>query len=133
MKHRTDPLAAPLRPAVRALAVALLMLAAMIGGTFPSHAESSAVPPPPVQTAAGPVACPYHASSPLDTRNGGGCLTETYVSTPSTIPPIPPVLPVPIGSFVPPWLVDPDGAGPALAPAASAVTTDLHALCVSRT
>ncbi|MCF2529009.1 hypothetical protein [Yinghuangia soli] len=136
MKHRTEHQAAPLRPAVRALSVALLMLAALIGGAFPSHAEASASAHP-QPGAAGPVvpaACPFHASSPQDSQGRpGGCGTETHVCTPSTSPPIPPVLPAPLGSFVPPWLVDPDGAGPAFAPAASAVPTDLTDLCVSRT
>lgn len=131
--HRTDHQAAPLRPAVRALAVALLMLAALIGGTFPSHAEP-APPPPPATQGAGDLACPFHAKSPDDTQGGpGGCNAEVYVCTASTVPPIPPAVPAPVGSFVPPWLVDPDGSGPALAPAASAVATDINDLCVSRT
>ncbi|WP_436770650.1 hypothetical protein [Yinghuangia sp. YIM S09857] len=132
MKHRTDPGAAPLRPAVRALAVALLMLGALIGGTFPARAEPVPAPPPP--SAADPMACPYHATSPSDSQgNPQGCGSEVSVCTPSTIPPIPPVLPVPVGSFVPPWLLDPDGTGPALDTAPSAVPTDLTDLCVSRT
>lgn len=132
VKHRTDAQAAPLRPAVRALAVALLMLAALIGGTFPSHAEPAATPPP---SAAGPLACPYHAKSPHDSQGNSpqGCGSEVSVCTPSTVPPIPPGVPVPVGSFVPPWLLDPDGTGPALATSGSAVPTDLTGLCVSRT
>ncbi|UGQ10643.1 hypothetical protein LO772_28010 [Yinghuangia sp. ASG 101] len=136
MKHRTDHQTAPLRSGVRVLAVALLMLGALIGGAFPSHAESPSAPPPTfVFGVDGPVACPYHASSPQDAQGGpgGGCAAEANVKAPSTVPPVPPVLTTPVGSFVPPWLVDPDGTGPALAAAASAVGTNLCGLCVSRT
>lgn len=136
MKHRTERQAAPLRPAVRALAVAVLMLAALIGGAFPSHAEPSAPahPMPGAAGSVGPVACPFHASSPSDSHGRpGGCGPVLHVCTPSTVPPIPPVLPAPLGSFVPPWLVAPDAAGPAPGSAASAVATELTDLCVSRT
>lgn len=136
VKHRTDLQTAPLRSGVRVLAVAFLMLAALIGGAFPSHAEASSAPPPTfVFGTDGPVACPYHASSPQDAQGGpgNGCAAEANVKAPSTVPPVPPVLPPPVGSFVPPWLVDPDGAGPAHAAAASAVGTNLCSLCVSRT
>lgn len=136
VKHRTDHQTAPLRSGVRVLAVAILMLGALLGGAFPSHAETPAAPPPTfVFGTDGPVACPYHATSPEDARGGpgNGCAAEANVQAPSTVPPVPPVLPVPVGSFVPPWLADPDGTGPAHAAAASAVGTDLCRLCVSRT
>jgi hypothetical protein len=132
VKHRTESVAAPLRPVVRALAVALLMMGALLGGTFPVHAEPAA----PVPHGAGsvPLLCPYHAASPGDSHGDpGGCGTETHACAQSTVPPIPPVLPAPVGSYVPPWLVEPDGSGSALAPASSAVVPTLHDICVSRT
>ncbi|MDI2132691.1 hypothetical protein [Yinghuangia seranimata] len=134
MTHRTDVLAAPLRPAVRALAVALLMLAALLGGTFPAHAAASAPPAVTASDTGQPMLCPFHASSPDDAHGGpGGCHPDVRVCSQSTVPPVPPVFPPPVGSFVPPWLVDPDAVGPAPASAGSAVPTELTHLCVSRT
>lgn len=131
--HRTDFVAASLRPAVRVLAVALFVLAAVTSGAFPAHAEQAAAPPP-VVPFTGPIACPYHVSSPHEPQGGsGGCGSEVRVCQVSTVPPLPPVVDAPDGSFVPPWLVDPDASGSALAAAPSAVSRDLHDLCVSRT
>ncbi|WTW99321.1 hypothetical protein OG216_40925 [Streptomycetaceae bacterium NBC_01309] len=117
---------------LRALLVALLMLVTLAGGTFPAQAEPTVVTASDAAAAAAgeAVACPYQAQGPNDTR---GCGSAAQVCASSTVPPVPPVLPVPVGPFSLPWFVGPDGSGPALARAPSAVATNLAELCVSRT
>lgn len=134
--RRGDLRAGVRRPLLRVLLLALLALATLIGGgTLPAQAAPAAAPATvsaATVTAPGDeaVACPYRAQSPNDAR---GCGSAAPVCTSSTVPPVPPVLPEPVGPFSLPWFVGPDGSGPAPAPAPSAVATDLADLCVSRT